>query len=318
MTVNYHAMFNKLFEHGYMASTYKPVFLRSLLDIGDLADERYIVGQRWLELSNERLYVDLNFIAIRFAKYYWDMEYGFHLRQSQDPHDARIVRIIKAYHDPRKDPPTIQDLAEDTMHDFRRLVITKSLKPEVMVHIKTDMKNLFEKHNSNTICFDESFVNFLNKHKTILKQGLNNKIATYLERLNQLTPQIATKVDIPNKPPEILNKSTQNKFERAQDSKCFYCLNKFHKSFVDHVIPYNYVFSTKPYNCVLVCKQCNNQKTNMLPNRSLFDNVLYRNKEIIGCMDDLKHQYDEAKYRLLFESCMNEYNRHMLFEPKSQ
>ncbi len=202
------------------------------------------------------------------------------------------------------------------MQDFRKEVITKSIKPEVLFHIKTDMINLFQKHNSNTIYFDESFINFLHKYKTMLKQGLNNKIATYLERLNKLTPQIATKVNTLTSPPKMLKKDIQVRFKKAQDSKCFYCLEKFSKPFVDHVIPYNYIFSTVPYNCVLVCQRCNKQKINMLPSRLYFDNVLYRNKELVGCMNDLKHQYHEDKYRLLFEMCVVDYNRNRLFEPK--
>ncbi len=110
MTVNYLAMFDQMFDKGYMASTYKPVFLRSLLDIGDLVDKKYLVGQRWLEQNNGNLYVDLNFIAVRFAKFYWDMEYGFHLKQAQDPHDARIVKIIHMYHNLHKNPQPYKNL----------------------------------------------------------------------------------------------------------------------------------------------------------------------------------------------------------------
>ena len=319
MSEKYLQAFNQLFSKGRMASTYKPVFLRSLLDIGDLIkeDNHCIVGREWLELKNDKLYVDLNFIAVRFAKYYWDMEYSFHLRQSQDPSDANITRFIKKYHDPNKKPPTIKELSEDRMEDFRKVVITKSLKPEVMVHIRTDMTELFKKIDSNTILFDKEIVEFLYTHKIALRKGLNHMIATYLEKLNKMTPQIGNKVDNENevKRPK-LNKEIELKLQREQDSKCFYCKNNFKRPHVDHVIPFNYVFSTEPYNCVIACQQCNCQKSDMLPERAYFEQVLDRNRDIIKYITSKNSTYTEKAYSLLFESCANEYNGTVFFKPR--
>ena len=134
-----------------MSSTYKPVFLRAILDIGDLHNSettQKLVGSKWLERKDKKILVDLNFIAIRFAKYYWDMEYSFHLRQSQDPQDANITRLIKSTHDPQKKPPTIEELSSDEMEHFRTKVINRSIKPEVLVHLLTDMSGFYKKTDS--------------------------------------------------------------------------------------------------------------------------------------------------------------------------
>lgn len=75
------------------------------MDVGTLADtvkrERF-VGKDWLKIKEGKIFVDLNFIAIRFAKYYCDMEYSFRLRQSQDRQDANITRIVRNVHDSEK------------------------------------------------------------------------------------------------------------------------------------------------------------------------------------------------------------------------
>ena len=121
-----------------MSSTYKPVFLRALLDIGDLYDSdksKNLIGSQWLRYEGDQILIDLNFIAARFAKYYWDMEYSFRLRQSQDPQDVNVTRLIKEIHEPGKKPPTVKELSSDNMQVFRTSVINKSIKREVLVSL---------------------------------------------------------------------------------------------------------------------------------------------------------------------------------------
>lgn len=301
-----------------MSSTYKPVFLRALLDVGDLADPKRkeeLVGKDYLSKKDGQLLVNLNFIAMRFAKYYWDMEYSFRLRQSQDPQDANITRFIREKHIPNKKPPTLKGLARDDMEEFRKLVIRKSLKPEVLVHLKTDMDDLYTKIDANTISVDEELINFLHIHRTTLRYGLNHVISKYLEKLNRNTPRITTKVayDPDAKGRAVLNKEIQLRMERLQESRCFYCEYKISKYHVDHVIPFNFVFSTDWYNCVLACQQCNCTKSDTLPQENLFCDVLERNCD--SNFDDRKDEYDEAKYQILYEACKTEYNGPKMFEP---
>ncbi len=301
-----------------MSSTYKPVFLRAILDIGDLHDsetKQGLVGGQWLERKDGKILVDLNFIAIRFAKYYWDMEYSFHLRQSQDPQDANITRFIKEIHDPQKKPPTIKELSSDEMEHFRNKVIAKSIRPEVLVWLLTDMDGFYKKIDSKIISLDEDVIEFLHMHKSILKKGLNNSLAKYLEKLNRMTPQIANKIDNGLKNRTILKTEIQLWLNKQQDSKCFYCKNKLDRPHVDHVIPYNYVFSTDPYNCALTCQQCNCTKSDMLPHKDLFDNIIERNREITDYLKKINSQYDEKSYLRLFDTCAEEYNAGRYFSP---
>ncbi len=318
MSKDYIQMFNRFFNNANrMSSTYKPVFLRALLDIGNLHDSKKdLIGQQWIKREDDKIHVNLNFIAVRFAKYYWDMEYSFRLRQSQDPQDANITRLIKAIHEPDKKPPTIEELASDAMQEFRTSVINRSIKPEVLVHLKTDMNDLYKKTDAKTIVLDDDIVEFLHKHKILLRKGLTGVLAKYLEKLNRLTPQISNKIDSENNKRKSLHAEIRIKMSQWQNSKCFYCDGKLLKSHVDHVIPYNYVFTTDPYNCTLACQQCNCTKSDTLPNEKIFDKVLERNEEIIDYLQDINSAYDKKAYRLLFDSCVTEYNGNQFFSPE--
>lgn len=312
MPKDYLAMFNRFIRNSNrMASTYKPVFLRALLDVGDLHDPnkaKKLVGRQWLEERDGKLVLDLNFIAARFAKYYWDMEYGFRLRQSQDRQDANITRLIRDIHDPEKKPPTIEELAAGRMDGFRKVVINKSIKREVLVHLKTDMANLYTKTSSTTIELDYDVVEFFHTHKTILSKGITGVMAKYLEKLNRMTPQIANKIDSVKATRPQLHSSMEVRMQGLQDSKCFYCGRDYGKYHVDHVIPFNYVFATDPYNCTLACQQCNCTKSDRLPVREIFTKVLERNQTIIEHIRKIT-DYSEKSYMLLFDSCLVEYNR---------
>ena len=319
MSNAYLHMFNRFFNNaGRMSSTYKPVFLRALLDIGDLHDpqkSKNLIGNQWIEKKDDKVLVNLNFIAVRFAKYYWDMEYSFRLRQSQDPQDANITRLIKAIHEPNKKPPTVKELSSDDMQVFRTSVINRSIKREVLVHLKTDMNDLYKKIDSQTISLDEDIIEFLYTHKTLLKKGLTGVLGKYLEKINHTTPQILNKIDSEDKKRKALKQELQIKMNKWQDSQCFYCKNKLNKMHVDHVIPYNYVFTTEPYNCALACQQCNCTKSDMLPDRDLFDKVIERNREFIDYLQNTISTYDEKSYIRLFDTCTHEYNGDKFFSP---
>lgn len=317
MRPDYTGMFNRFFSNQRrMSSTYKPVFLRALLDVGDLHDARKakgLAGRQWLEIRDGSLLVDLNFIAVRFAKYYWDMEYSFRLRQSHDPNDANITRLVRAAHRDGRKPPTVKRLASEEMGGFRAKVIAKSIRPEVLVHLLNDMDGLYRKVDANTVSLDGSVIKFLHDHKIMLRNGINNALTRYLERINRLTPQIANKVDYIPGPRPQLDAKMRLLLMKWQDSRCFYCGRAVSTWHVDHVIPYNFVFATDLYNCTLACRQCNCQKSDMLPDRDLFCGVVERNGGITEYLDLQKTTYDEEAYVHLYETCKSEYHTGPLF-----
>lgn len=179
------AMFNKFFADATMISTYKPVFLRSLVDVGRY-DDPSLVGRQWIHREESKIRLDLDFIAIRFAHYYWNTDIAFGLRHmpermadENDPNqDINILPLIRnksadikrremmkvvSEMDPSKinrpkdagyeiqnslrtlNPPTLEDLASEEMGGFRSEVIRRSIKPEVLPKLEKDMPNLYER-----------------------------------------------------------------------------------------------------------------------------------------------------------------------------
>ncbi len=94
-------MFNDFFKKGLMVGTYKAIFLRALTDLGRYGDPD-LVGNQWIHHEDNKIRLDLDFIAIRFAKYYWDMEVAFKMRHipenmadvNNPENDLLIVKLI--------------------------------------------------------------------------------------------------------------------------------------------------------------------------------------------------------------------------------
>ena len=114
------------------------------MDLADYDDDEHnttkLLGHQWIKRTpDNKLQVDLEFLAIRFAKYYWDMYYRFRLRQSHNPSD---VNIHKFFEDTEKNllrPPTLEDLADAEHQELRRNIIRRSIKPEVLGKLNKDL-----------------------------------------------------------------------------------------------------------------------------------------------------------------------------------
>ena len=85
-----------------LASTYKPTFLKCLLDIGN--DEN-IEGSQWITQRENEYEVGLDFIAARFIYYYWPLKFLFKLKRwivyTAFPKNFHVLCIIER-HRPRK------------------------------------------------------------------------------------------------------------------------------------------------------------------------------------------------------------------------
>lgn len=340
-TPDYVAMFKKFFSKGQMTATYKPIFLRSLLDLGDY-DVRESGGgikgpKEWIEVNGDTITLDLNFIACRFIKYCWDLEHSFKLKQTSNPTDAAIITFIKRelINKKYKNPPSIDVIASDTNKELRKNVIELCIKKQVLTYINTDMDKLYnykktsnKKKTSDKIELHSSLIPFLRKHRVMIRNGLNYKLCLVLEKYNTSAPRIAMKVDFRNYPSRRLSPKSEAILDKYQKNKCFYCRTKYTKPqcrHIDHVIPFNYIFSTDEYNCVAACIDCNQIKTDRLPEKEFFDKVIDRNEKINSIIDKFASRpmrnnfssYDEKWYRRTYDNCINDYHGvdSLLFKP---
>lgn len=293
------AKFNTFLHNSDFSSTYKPVFLKSIMDLSEFGESNSSVGNQWLKKDNDNLIVELDFVAVRYAKYYWDMYNKFKLRQSHNPEDVNIHKIFKMSKHPEK-PPTIKELASDDYSDTRKLVISRSIRPEVLRRINKDMELYKIVSRKNYIIFEYSIVPFLKKFKSILVPAINYVLTRYLEKIN-FSPRIAEKV-LGKIPRDYLTKDEREILMRFHHS-CFYCNKNAENYHIDHVIPFDYVFHTDIFNTVPACIECNSKKSNRLPKKEIFGDVLKRNKRL----SDLK-DYTPEWYQNLYDKCIIEYH----------
>ena len=283
---DYRGMFDTFLSNKTkMTSTYKAVFLRSLLDLGNYKIDKKMkhVADDWIKIVNiggeQKIELDQKFIALRFLKYYWDMEHSFHLKQTSNMADASILQIIKEEIKTKnyKNPPTMDELFEN--NELLNKVVKSKGTRNVTQYLKTNMRTLYTHDKKrHLLILDVNIIYFLEKNHIFLKTALNHKLAKRLERLNKSIPQIANKLD------ERSRTKLKNKeilfLKKNSDKLCFYCNCRFDESpHIDHVIPYNYIYATELHNSVLACERCNIIKSDRLPEMNKFKIILDRNDE---------------------------------------
>jgi len=327
----YVQMFNAFFSRAKMTATYKTVLLRSLLDLGRYSiqgSNSDLRGSKWIEVDGNTVVLDLNFIAARFIKYYWDMDHSFKLKQTTNPNDASIVQIVRKYRKKGKlkKPPTLDELVSDSSKQIRQETIALLKKQPLHYLKKSNMQKLYKLLPDSKIKLNTNIIPFLKQHRIIIRNSLNHKLAIKLESLNKSVPQIAAKIDEENHPSRLLHAQAKQLIDNNQQQKCFYCDKPYmiaKKRHIDHVIPFNYIFSTDVFNCVAACIKCNLRKHDSLPACEFFDAVVTRNAGFRHRLTKLPNvvkrsfaDYDDVWYKKTHNACYTEYHGNAaLFKP---
>ena len=224
-------MFEKFFSSAHMTATYKPVFVRALADIGMYGQDG-LIGSQWIHSDGSRIRLDLDFIAIRLAKYYWDMEAVAHMRhipkgvaKPDDPlRDIRIIELIRDYENTDRNsddgriikrqptdevrdsrtrqikPPTLKELESDGMKEFRKKVVGEAML-EVLDHLPKSMLGLYKwDKKKRQIEFDKDLVEFMRCFGYMIKRASCHLLARKLEQLN---PSIRLAATITNSAEDI-------------------------------------------------------------------------------------------------------------------
>ena len=235
-------MFNRFFKRPRMAGTYKPVLLAALVDIAAREEGGPLDAGRWLSTEGGRVRVDLELVAIPFAKYYWDMAAAFdpkHLpaRMADPDNPDKDINIVELIHDeiarvkeeeacreragagaargrrrgaPGGAPPTLEELASDEMAGFRGRVVEKSIRPEVLPSLRRF--GLYEVgRGKDSVVLDEEAVEYMRRNAVMLKAALSDLVSRHLEDNNPRARHVATMVN--------LNKWHKGKAKKAAELK---------------------------------------------------------------------------------------------------
>lgn len=218
--IRYTRMFSEFFRNLNMSSTYKPVFLWAIVDVAKYGTGERLVGRQWVREEEGKVYVELDFLAARFAKFYWDIIVGFEMRHTpermpdqDDPEkDVNIVGIIRDELEAAKEgrdgdsagagqpavkPPSLEELASERMGPFRRKVIAEAIRPEVLRHLHDSAPGLYERrHGKSYIVLDMGMVEYMRDAEHTLRAALKYKLAKRLEGLNPAARHIAIKIDM--------------------------------------------------------------------------------------------------------------------------
>ena len=239
-------MFDGFFRKPNMASTYKPVFLAALVDIAARKSGGPLDADRRISDEGDRICVDLELVAVPFAKYYWDMAAAFDPRHTpprmagagKPDRDINIVGLIRDEAARMKEeacregaggagaagagrgqkrgvpaggaPPTLEELASDEMEEFRGRVVARSIRREVLPHLRKF--GLYEyRRGRDCIALDKEAVSYMRRNAAALKAALSDLVARHLEDNNPSKLHVATMVN--------LNKWHEDKAEKAAELK---------------------------------------------------------------------------------------------------
>ena len=294
--------FNRFFKKQALASTYKPTLVKCLLDLGDYdADE----GGKWVEDNGDEVEVDLNFIAARFLRYYHPLRFKFKLKQESTQKRIAIYSILEEYENELgvKSTPSKKFLCSDGFGEMREKTIKNdAIRQQVLPKLLHDCNIYKINKGSKSITIKKDIIEFMKNNKKILEAALNHMIARYLENCNS-SPNISTKLEekIPRK---TLKKSVFDSIISLQDSRCFYCTNKFEEFAQEYFLPWNFLFQTESFNIIAACKTCNSSKNDRLPHEKYLKLLIDRNKKL----DNLPLGYSEEFIQQLYDTCRIEYH----------
>ena len=184
---DYAKMFDQFFKHGQMFSTCKTTLLYALTDIG-LYDDGGLIGRHWIKQDGNFVTLKLDFLAIRFARYYWEiLDSGIrHVPKAwaEKRGDINIFEILR--NEKKSTVPTLKEIASDSMSSFRKKIIRYSIKQEILENLlKGESKNLYRKNlHKDSISIDKNMVYFMKNNMKQIKSDLRTKMENYLKIQN--------------------------------------------------------------------------------------------------------------------------------------
>lgn len=288
----------RFFQKTNMVSTYKPMFLKALLDLGDFKEHE---GSQWVRDIGKNLEVNLNFVAVRFIYYCHPLFFKFKLKQQFGIMTVLSYKIFEEFEIfNAKNKVSKVEFSKDKYKDARTRLIKDGIDKTVFKLLLKDC-NIYTRTKPYIFTISKENVNYLKEHKNQITKALNHELSLFLGRFNN-SPDIPGKLEEVQKRPS-LNKADSLENIRLAKNRCFYCDEKGTEFAQDHFVPWNYVYSTEKHNMVPACTSCNSSKHDKLATPYFLDKIIQRNKKL-----ELSPGYSESFMKSQWENCRINYH----------
>ena len=285
-------LFMHILKGGAKDNTYKFALARALLE---LCSERGPDAGGPYVIEYEKL-------AERFLRYYWRQECVFHIRQHHHPNrEAAAIKAIRGKwgsmtaHDDfdMLDGDDVRHVTGRIERDVfgserakKSLVVPKFQKVKCARYAEEVQMFYVHDAKKRQITVRAAACDFFRRNYDILRNAVGFEWAKYLERANGGLPGLIAKVESVRTTP-ARNTAYIKKAKEALLSprtKCFYCRCRLDRKEVelDHVIPWSFIFDDQLWNLVPACGGCNGHKSNLLPDRRTYEELVARNEKCAG------------------------------------
>ena len=302
--------FERFFHSNSMVSTYKPMFLKALLDLGDFREDE---GSQWVKDDGDNLVVDLEFVAARFIYYSHPLYYKFKLKQQFGIMKVISYKIFEKFDVFKpKNKVSKKEFCKEEYKDARIMLVRDGISKTVFKLLKKDCDIYEPIKKSKTFTFSKDNALYVKQHKNQLTKALNHELSLFLGTFNN-SPNIPSKLEEKQKRPNLNPKDSIENI-KIQNSKCFYCEKSAKKFVQDHFIPWNYVYLTEKHNMVPACVTCNSSKHDSLSSKNFLEKIIVRNRKL-----ELSAGYSESSMRSEWENCRLGYHgeNKKLWTPKN-
>ena len=302
--------FERFFHSNSMVATYKPMFLKALLDLGDFREDE---GSQWVKDDGDNLVVDLEFVAARFIYYSHPIHYKFKLKQQFGIMTVISYKIFEEFNVFKpKNKVSKKEFCKEEYKDARIRLVKDGISKTVFPLLLKDCNIYRPIKKSKTFTFSKVNALYVKQHKNQLTKALNHELSLFLGKFNN-SPNIPSKLEEKQKRPN-LNKKDSIENIKIQNSKCFYCEKSAKEFAQDHFIPWNYVYFTEKHNMVPACVTCNSSKHDSLSSKKFLEKIIMRNRKL-----ELSAGYSESSMRSEWENCRLGYHgeNKKLWTPKN-
>lgn len=260
---------------------------------------KFALGLAILEVYDDEPKITYKAIAEKVASYYYRNHFRFKLSETGNP--AQTPAVVDSFKDSLQ-----KHHCDDPPHEFKKL--DKEIRSDCIdrilgqgsrrsffhyplpcwtgapknskgsdIHPKKGQNEFFAyDSNEYELCLTEKFSHTINNHRNLLINITIFEWVKFLELFN-VTPNLIRKLI--NKPKRRHQRFTP--FLKSLKSNCFLCDKPITAQdfSVDHVIPFNYLYSDDLWNLVPAHRSCNSQKNAKIVSEEKIEELIERNKQ---------------------------------------